>query len=84
MLAGIEVPTVTREQMLDAIRALGIDPTTTRRLVLERGYIEVEMYAVNEHGKRVAAGDEAATAVIKIPVVDVKFAAAPPYDTVVA
>lgn len=73
MLTGPEVPTVTRAQVIEAIRVLGIDASSVRSLVISRHHIEAELMVVNEQGRRCAAGDEVATAVIQIPIADSTF-----------
>ena len=73
MLAGPVVPRITRDQMMQAIRVLGIDAKETRSVCITRHYVEVVLLVRNEDGQRCAAGDEVATAVIQIPITDNMF-----------
>lgn len=73
MLSGPVVPRITRDQMLEAIRILGIEPNEVRSVCIKRHYVEVVLLVRNEDGKRCAAGDEVATAVVQVPIVDNMF-----------
>jgi hypothetical protein len=73
MLSSPTVPTITHSQILEAIRVLGIDPASVQSLCVRRHYIEVTLMVIDEKGKRCAAGNDVATAVTKIPIVDNQF-----------
>jgi hypothetical protein len=70
MLTSPVVPCIKHEQMLEAIRILGIEPNDVKSLLITRHYVEVTLLVRNEDGKRCAAGNDVATAVTQIPIVD--------------
>ena len=43
---------ITEDQALDALHLLGLDPTTTRAAHIQPGYVMVEVYMLDDHGRR--------------------------------
>lgn len=61
-------PSVPFRQVQDMIRSLGIDPDHVRSLILDKDGFRVEVFALDEHGRRYASpgGDTVAMHTIQI------------------
>jgi hypothetical protein len=66
-IPSLPTEAITWGDIETVIRALGFDPTWLRRLEFGRGYIDVDYMVLNEKGHPMAAGDEVATAKVRIP-----------------
>lgn len=61
--------TLTRDQLLKACQALGLDPNLVVELHLTRERVDVELFAIHSgHGGLVLAGDKFVTGNVSIPV----------------
>ena len=61
--------TLTRAQVINACKALGLDPRYVREFTLTVDRLDVELFAIHpEHDGRVVAGDKFVTLNVSIPV----------------
>lgn len=73
MLQGPQVEGVTRAQICEALTVLGIDPSAVRSVHIRQACVTVELLVRGPDGKKVAAGNEVATATTMVPVIDDRF-----------
>ena len=61
--------TLTRAQVINACKALGLDPNHVKEFRLTPGRLEVELFAIHpEHDGRVVVGDKFVKLHVSIPV----------------
>ena len=61
--------TLTRTQVINACKALGLDPNHVKALTLTPGWLDVELFAIHpEHDGRVLVGDKFVKLNVSIPV----------------
>jgi hypothetical protein len=70
MVEGPKVTLITRDQVREALKVLGIDIGSVRSVHIEQFFVEVEFLVRNNEGKLVAAGNEVARCRMQIPVDD--------------